>query len=56
MLPELPDVLWRAVWIAGSMLFIMSVMDTFAYGVRTAGALAGLLVGWMLCRRQRAKE
>ncbi|MDQ3024546.1 MAG: lipid II flippase Amj family protein, partial [bacterium] len=40
MLPELPDVLWRAVLIAGSMLFIMSVMDTLAYGVRTAGAQA----------------
>lgn len=42
-MPDLPDVLWRAVWIAGTMLFIMSVMDTFAYGVRTAGALAGRL-------------
>jgi Alternate to MurJ len=39
-MPDLPDILWRAVFVAGSMLFVMSVMDTFAYGVRTAGALA----------------
>jgi hypothetical protein len=36
---ELPPILWRAVIIAGTMLFVMSVMDTLAYGVRTAGVL-----------------
>jgi hypothetical protein len=35
----LPDIMWRSVLIAGVMLFIMSVMDTLAYGVRTAGVL-----------------
>src|SRR5215213_1101798 len=31
--------MWPAVVIAGVMLFVMSVMDTLAYGVRTAGVL-----------------
>jgi len=35
----IPAILLKPVLIAGTMLFIMSVMDTLAYGVRTAGVL-----------------
>ena len=35
----MPDVLLKQVLIAGALLFVMSTIDTLAYGVRTAGVL-----------------